>query len=468
MAKSIIKITVLSDKDIKPYIEMLVNNHILDLANGEAQRALNKDASYNALEAGQKKERLKVVRNREIQKLEPQRGLLTQEITDKLKKEWSAFTQDYTRGKTAETFAKTVNLLHKAVFGHDGLRGCFAENHCTPLGLATLTEQLTDICNANSQRTLKEFGASTNQSLLLNRLLCTAVIKQYKNLVFQPEDKIDEQAVFLPKNLIYALNSASVENVLINIAKKNHLPLAMGEEDIRSEAFDFFNQRLSEYNLNYELPFDAVLRHRFNRYFVQDMRRKYQGRLITPPASASDSLVTFSASADIFEHPFPFNFPNPTNRNGMIRTRVNTVSNLVPHGNDRDKAGGGEKRIGEAIDHRQLSPLEESMVRENGSRVWDAVAKLHPQQRKVLEFYWRDELTLKEIADCLNLSESRVYKIKCQGMEKLRDMLTEHTDVHSGPDSQSPLKKSPLKGRISWRGVLDKQSKKGSVDLPGR
>ena len=67
------------------------------------------------------------------------------------------------------------------------------------------------------------------------------------------------------------------------------------------------------------------------------------------------------------------------------------------------------------------SNVEEDINREQeGEILKEALRKLKAQERTVLTLYYFEELKLHEIAEVLNLTESRVSQIRAKALSKLR------------------------------------------------
>jgi RNA polymerase sigma factor for flagellar operon FliA len=60
-----------------------------------------------------------------------------------------------------------------------------------------------------------------------------------------------------------------------------------------------------------------------------------------------------------------------------------------------------------------------------------AIMKLPERERLVISLYYDDELTMREIGEVLNISESRVSQISTQAVLRLRSRLSEWMDDHS-------------------------------------
>ncbi|MBP7621117.1 MAG: sigma-70 family RNA polymerase sigma factor, partial [Gemmatimonadales bacterium] len=67
------------------------------------------------------------------------------------------------------------------------------------------------------------------------------------------------------------------------------------------------------------------------------------------------------------------------------------------------------------------APLEE----EESKRVLrEAIAGLPEQQRTVLTLCYFEELTLRQIAEVLHVTESRISQVRTAALKRLRDLLT--------------------------------------------
>ena len=72
-----------------------------------------------------------------------------------------------------------------------------------------------------------------------------------------------------------------------------------------------------------------------------------------------------------------------------------------------------------------LSPEQSAVEQERQERLVDAILGLSDQQQKVLNLYYYEELTLKEIGAVLGVSESRICQIHGAAMKKLRNLMRE-------------------------------------------
>ncbi len=71
-----------------------------------------------------------------------------------------------------------------------------------------------------------------------------------------------------------------------------------------------------------------------------------------------------------------------------------------------------------------LSPDEAAVRHEKEEALVGAIQSLREQERKVIYLYYYEELTLKEIAHLMNLSESRVCQINRKAISSLKRVLS--------------------------------------------
>src|SRR5581483_469367 len=88
-------------------------------------------------------------------------------------------------------------------------------------------------------------------------------------------------------------------------------------------------------------------------------------------------------------------------------------------------AGGGEGEeslLEAAVDpsEGQFERLERKELRQ---RLAAAIAEIPDREREVLSLYYEEELTLAEIGEVLNVSESRVSQLRTQAIARLRAAL---------------------------------------------
>lgn len=83
---------------------------------------------------------------------------------------------------------------------------------------------------------------------------------------------------------------------------------------------------------------------------------------------------------------------------------------------------------------REAGPYDECLDSEIRARLAAAIETLSPKEQLVISLYYRDELTMKEIASLLAVSESRVSQIHSMALPKIRAALEDiHFDENTLP-----------------------------------
>jgi RNA polymerase sigma factor for flagellar operon FliA len=93
-----------------------------------------------------------------------------------------------------------------------------------------------------------------------------------------------------------------------------------------------------------------------------------------------------------------------------------------------DKKGTSEESV-EVIDTIQdtgrLTPQEEMEEKDSKSQLEAALARLPERERMIMVLYYHENMTLKEIGETIEISESRVCQLHAQAIMKLKNLLSE-------------------------------------------
>lgn len=81
------------------------------------------------------------------------------------------------------------------------------------------------------------------------------------------------------------------------------------------------------------------------------------------------------------------------------------------------------RKIDVTSDRDATSPIKAAEKNERNDQLAQAILRLPEQQQKVLNLYYYEELTLKEIGQVLEVSESRVCQIHSGAMKRLRAVM---------------------------------------------
>lgn len=93
-----------------------------------------------------------------------------------------------------------------------------------------------------------------------------------------------------------------------------------------------------------------------------------------------------------------------------------------------DKKGTSDESV-EVIDTIQdtnrLNPQEAMEEKDSKSQLEQALAKLPERERMIMVLYYHENMTLKEIGETIEISESRVCQLHAQAIMKLKNILSE-------------------------------------------
>lgn len=92
-----------------------------------------------------------------------------------------------------------------------------------------------------------------------------------------------------------------------------------------------------------------------------------------------------------------------------------SLQEYIPAGDD-----GESRKLDVTVDEHSPNPNAGLVEKERQDQIASAILQLPDQQQKVLNLYYFEELTLKEIGAVLEVSESRVCQIHSAAMKTLR------------------------------------------------
>lgn len=94
-----------------------------------------------------------------------------------------------------------------------------------------------------------------------------------------------------------------------------------------------------------------------------------------------------------------------------------------------DKKGSSEESmelIDTIQDTKRLTPHEEMEEKDAKTELERALKKLPERERMIMVLYYHENMTLKEIGDTIEISESRVCQLHAQAIMKLKNILSEN------------------------------------------
>ena len=92
-----------------------------------------------------------------------------------------------------------------------------------------------------------------------------------------------------------------------------------------------------------------------------------------------------------------------------------------------DKKGATDENLEiiETIQDEQLeNPLDRLVNKDIKKELQQALKRLPERERMIMVLYYHENMTLKEIGETINVSESRVCQLHAQAIMKLKNILT--------------------------------------------
>ena len=80
-------------------------------------------------------------------------------------------------------------------------------------------------------------------------------------------------------------------------------------------------------------------------------------------------------------------------------------------------------------DDKKLNPLDELTEKDTRQELQMALMRLPEKERMVMALYYHENMTLKDIGEAINLSESRVCQLHAQAIMKLRSILSSQRSI---------------------------------------
>lgn len=97
---------------------------------------------------------------------------------------------------------------------------------------------------------------------------------------------------------------------------------------------------------------------------------------------------------------------------------------------DKKGTSDGDIEIIDTIeDSSHLNPHDELEEKDVKKKLEEALKRLPERERTIMVLYYHENMTLKEIGDAINISESRVSQLHAQAIMKLKNLLSENRSV---------------------------------------
>lgn len=114
---------------------------------------------------------------------------------------------------------------------------------------------------------------------------------------------------------------------------------------------------------------------------------------------------------------------------GIEKTKVDAIlaedTTIVSLYEKKYQQEEANELIDTICDDKKLNPQEEYTEKETKQELQVALSRLPERERTIMILYYHENMTLKDIGETINISESRVCQLHAQAIMKLRAILSE-------------------------------------------
>lgn len=107
------------------------------------------------------------------------------------------------------------------------------------------------------------------------------------------------------------------------------------------------------------------------------------------------------------------------------RTNLISLDSCLVNGDEDNENGNSLAEVLTAYE----DPYEELMEREQVRALQQAIESLSEREQRVIQLYYYEGLTFKEIGQVLGISESRVYQLHTRAIARMREQLCNAPDI---------------------------------------
>ena len=208
---------------------------------------------------------------------------------------------------------------------------------------------------------------------------------------------------------------------------KNNLPQAFTLEDVTSFGVEGLIDAIEKYTPNKGARFETYALMRIRGAIIDKIRSQDW-----IPRSIRRKIKEIKLAAEDFKQ-----------KNGRAATPTE-LAQLVGMEKDKleailaeemqvssiyDKKGTSDESV-EIIDTIQdnntQNPLEQLVDKDVKQELQQALRRLPERERMIMVLYYHENMTLKEIGEAINVSESRISQLHAQAIMKLKNLLSEN------------------------------------------
>lgn len=210
-----------------------------------------------------------------------------------------------------------------------------------------------------------------------------------------------------------------------------NLPSSIATDDLAGFGVEGLIDAINKYRLDKGAKFETYALTRIRGAIIDKVRSqdwvpravKQKLKMVqNATQELSDRFGRKPTTEEIAEH-----LNTTTDRVEEIIADAHKVSVLSLH-EKKDLSNSDSTELIETIkDDNASTPLEKLEEKDSKKELERALSRLPERERTILALYYHENLTMKEIGEAIDVSESRVCQIHSQAIMKLRNLLTHNT-----------------------------------------
>ena len=204
---------------------------------------------------------------------------------------------------------------------------------------------------------------------------------------------------------------------------KTRLPSHFEVDDLQQSGIEGLLQAADSFDEKKGIPFDQFARTRIKGAMLDEVRRLSQSTRTTIKLKKEQDLAVDHLSKHLGRH------PTSAETALYLGKDLDTFEKerLIAQSNETLSAEANPTLLPEQTDHR-ADPLFHIESAESLDLLAEAVTSLPERTQLILSLYYVEELRLKEIADIISVSESRISQLLSEAAKKLRSKLNRVDD----------------------------------------
>ncbi len=206
---------------------------------------------------------------------------------------------------------------------------------------------------------------------------------------------------------------------------KVNLPPSFSYEDIASYGVEGLIDAIEKYSPNKGAKFETYALMRIRGSIIDRIRSSDWLPRTVRKKIKEVKLVSEKLKQDLGRAPTSTEIANAM---GLEKVKVEEImASDTSIDSLYDKRGSGDESVEiiDTIEDKNSTRPEDEMEKKDAKRELEqALKKLPERERMLLVFYYHENMTLKEIGEAINVSESRVCQLHAQAIMKLRNILS--------------------------------------------